>query len=720
MHSSFRILQLAGVSAIALATAVQAQDDQDVIVLDAITITAYDEANGPASGYVASYNQTGTKTDTPMLETQQSVSVVTSKQIKDQGAQNLGQALNYSAGIVGQPYGDDPRFDSPIIRGMPTDEAQYLNGLRMVRAFAAPAIETYGLEQVEVLRGPSSSLFGANEPAGVINQVQKRAQFDEFNEVGLSYGTNNSTSLFFDVNRAVNDDVAYRLTGIGRDEATQIDEITDKRGYLSAALRWYVSDATMIDFLASYQEDSPITPPGVPYWTTRLADDEYLRDFYAGYPSTDSSDRKMSNIGLEIRHDFDNGWQLTQGFRYQKVDWEYLGFDVSRDQGFDPDNSHPDFDPTNSPSPDVIDMNSIDQKEDASTINLDTRLSGEITTGSVNHRLLFGMDLRQWDGYARTDFIRVPEIDWRDPDYDIPVTGERTYTGIKDLVQTQIGIYAQDEISVGNWRGSVALRHDWSKQTGTGFVDYLGSESYPDQHRKDEATTGRIGLSYVFDNGVAPYVSYATSFLPQYGQNTGLAASGNPLKPKKSKQWEVGVKYKPTGFDGFFTAAIYDLTQKNVNRFTTIDGAPGTYQIGEVKSKGLELEATAELAKGWSLRAGYAYNETEQKGGAEDGKALPNAPKHNASIWLDRDFGNGIRVGGGLRYIGERFGNASNSFEMDDVTLVDLGASYTRDNVEASLNIQNLTDETYIASCSDFGCFYGQGRAVNAKVSYKW
>lgn len=713
MRSHSRAIILASVSTLALSTvsfAQEVQEEQNVIVLDAITITAGGD-NGPSSGYVASYNQTGTKTDTPMLETQQSTSVVTQQQIKDQGAENLGEALNYSAGVVGQPYGDDPRFDSPIIRGLPTDEAQYLNGLRMVRAFAAPAIETYGLEQVEVLRGPSSSLFGANEPAGVINQVQKRAQFDDFNEVGLSYGSNDSSSVFFDANRAVNDNVAYRFTGIARDEATQIEEITDKRGYLSAAVRWQADDATLIDFLASYQKDSPITPPGIPFWVTELGDDESLREFYAGYPSADDSDRKMTNIGLEIRREFDNGWQLTQGFRYQKIDWTYLGFDVSRDQGFGPENFG------NNPSPDIIDMNSIDQKEDASTINLDTRLSGEATTGSVSHRLLFGLDVRQWDGYARTQFITAPAINWRNPDYDVPVVGDVTYTGVKDLLQTQIGIYAQDEISVGNWRGSVALRHDWSKQTGTSVDTFNGAT---DPYRKDEATTGRVGLSYVINDEISPYISYATSFLPQLGQNTNLNANGEPLKAKESKQWEAGVKYEPIAFDGFFTAAIYDLTQENVNRFVSVNGVAGTYQIGEVKSRGLELEGTAELANGYSIRASYAYNETEQKGGAEDGNELPNAPKHNAGIWLDKDFNNGFRAGGGVRYIGDRFGNDANTYELDSVTLVDMGASYSRENVEMSLNLNNLTDEAYLASCSNFGCFYGQGREVTAKVSYKW
>lgn len=718
------LLLLAGASSIALTSAAMAQEEQEVIVLDAITIYAEDGASGTTDGYVARVNQMGTKTDTPMLETQQSVTVVTSSQIEDQGASSLGESLNYSAGIVGQPYGEDPRFDGPVIRGLAADEAQYLNGLRMVRSFGAPAIETYGIEQVEVLRGPSSALFGSNSPTGVINQVQKRAQFNDFNEAGLGFGSNDNTQLFFDMNRAPSDRFAWRLTGIGRDGATQIDELTNKRGYLAAALRWQADDATLVDFMASYQKDGPKTPAGLSYSATQLGKAEDLRDFYAGETAFDDSDRRMSNIGVEIRRDLDNGWQLTQGFRYQDVDWEYEGVQTTqRPVDINPDPDIVEVDPY------LIGRNAISQVEDASTINLDTRLGGTITSGAAEHRLLFGAEIRQWDGYSSTDFITFDPLDLRNPVHGLPADMTPWYTSYNDLVQTQVGIYAQDEISVGNWRGSLALRHDWSRQTGTIYTNYAGESS---AYRKDSATTGRAGLSYVFDSGIAPYISYSTSFLPQLGQNTGADSDGSAFKPTETAQWEIGVKYEPTAFNGFFAASIYDLEQENAISTTTVglgadkdgdgveDTRNDTYQIGKVKSRGLELEATAEISETWSIRGGYAYNKTEIVGGNFAGNQKANAPKHLASLWLDRDFGNGFRAGGGVRHIGSRFGEDANNYEMDAVTLLDLGVGYTRGNVEASVNISNLTDEAYLASCTAFSCFYGEGREVSAKVSYKW
>ena len=236
----------------------------------------------------------------------------------------------------------------------------------------------------------------------------------------------------------------------------------------------------------------------------------------------------------------------------------------------------------------------------------------------------------------------------------------------------------------------------------------------------DGAPSGRVGLAYALPNGLLPYISYATSFEPQVGSDI----VGNALEPTEGRQVEVGLKYSPTAFEGLLTAAVYDLRQTNLTRPVSevIDGEvrSGQRQIGEVRSRGVELSALATLPQGWDIEASYAYNDTEQQEGSNAGNALSNAPRHLANLWLSRDFANGIRAGGGIRHVGERFGDQENTLALDSVTLLDLGASYTRGNVQASLNVSNLTDEAYVASCSNFGCFYGEGRTVSAKVTYQW
>lgn len=696
MTHSFRPLRLAGASLLALSTApALAQDAQDPVLLEPIVLTATSDAGVQADGYVGGYAQVATKSNTPVAETQQSISIVTSQQIEDQGAETLGQALNYTAGVVGQPFGSDPRFDSPTVRGFEARGSQYVNGLRQLRDFGAPAFEVYGLQQVEVLKGPNSSLYGAGSPAGIINQVQKRAQDSEFSEIGLGYDSNDSAQTFVDVNRVASPNLAWRLTGILRDSQTQISELTNQRGYLGAALRYTPDDATTVDVIASYTKDAPISPPGVPFALTQTGDGKALRDAYFGEPGFDDSDRDMANLGVEISHQLDNGWTLSQGFRVERFDWTYTGHYVSglSDDGLS------------------ITRGANFQDESTTGLNLDTRLANSITTGAVTHDLLLGLDIRQYDADTTTEFFFGQPIDASDPVYGGLPTTPAWYTSVSDISQKQVGLYAQDEIAVGNWRGSLALRHDWSEQTGTKFTNFAG-ESTIDQ--SDTATTGRAGLGYLMANGAMPYVSYSTSFDPSIGIDD---TTGRTLKPTEGKQWEVGVKYQPTSFDGLFSAAVYDLTQENLVRNL---GQGQRRQIGEVRSKGLELEATAAIGLNWDLRASYAFNETEQKGGTDDGLEMPNAPRHLASIWLDREFGNGLRAGGGIRHIGERKGDAENLFDLDSVTLVDLAATYTRGNVEASVNLNNLTDEVYLANCGAFGCYYGEGRSVSAKVAYTW
>lgn len=691
MSPSIRSICLTGASALALSTAAALSQDAQPVVLDPIVLTATTDTSAQQEGYVATYGQVATKSDTPLAETQQSISVVTSQQIEDQNAQSLGQALNYTAGVLGEPYGTDPRFNDPTIRGFSGESAQYVNGLRQLRYMGAPAFETYGVQQVEVLKGPNSSLYGAGSPSGIINQVQKRAQAYDFSEAGIGYDSNDAGQLFFDVNRAPSDVLSWRLTGIARDSKTQISELTNERGYLGAALRYTPDAVTTIDVIGSYTRDAPISPPGVPHPLTEVADGEDLRDEYYGEPAYDDSDRKMANFGLEISHEMENGWTLGQGFRYEKFDWEYTGHYVS---GLTADGLS-------------ITRGANYQLENTTGINLDTRLSNTLNTGAVTHDVLVGLDIRQYDADTTTKFFNSAPINWARPEYGSLPDTTPWYESNLDVKQRQVGLYVQDEVAVGAWRGSLALRQDWTKQTGettaAGQID-----------QSDNALTGRAGLSYVMASGVIPYLSYSTSFDPEIGTNDD---TGNPLEPNEAKQWELGVKYQPSGFNGLFTAALYDMTQENVTEGL---GNGRFRQIGEVESRGLELEATAELARGWDIRASYAYNETEQVGGINDGNEMPNAPRHLASLWLDRDFDNGFRAGGGLRHIGSRKGDFANTFDLDSVTLVDLGASYTHGNVEATLNLNNITDEVYLANCGSFGCYYGEGRTLSAKVAYRW
>jgi iron complex outermembrane receptor protein len=703
MKQTVRLSLLASASLLVLASAAAAQSTADLMYLGELELESGYDPSAPVPGYVATTAQTATKSGTPILETQQSVSVITGEQIEDQGATTLGDTLGFTAGVLAQPFGTDPRFDSPSIRGFSANNAQYLNGLRILRDFGAPSFEIYSLERIEVLRGPSSVLYGSGNPGGIINQVQKRAQRLSFGEVGVGVGDPKATEGFVDFNHVFSDKFSARLTTVVRDSEEDIAELETTRKYLGLATRWDVTDATVLQFLGSWQKDDPITPAGVPFDLTLTEQGKDLRDFYAGDPNDDRSDRETLNLGFELRHEFSNDWALDAGFRYQKFDWDYTGFYV--------DNAVPDGD--------TITRGGINQVEDSTTLNLDTRITGSAQTGAVTHDLLVGVDLRHYDIEDSTEFMFADPISFDNPVYNGANLTAPWFIQSNDLELEQMGIYAQDEMSLGNWRGSLALRHDWAEQSGTTFTNFAGA-SPVDQ--SDEATTYRLGLSYVTDQGVAPYLSYATSFDPEIG----VDIAGNTLDPTEGKQWEVGVKYQPLGFNGFFSVALFDLEQTNLSTTVTEGGITGIRQIGTVRSQGLEIEGTVDLENGWSVRGAYTYNEAEQRRGDNPGNDLPNAPQHNASLWVSYEFANtsaldGLQLGGGVRYIGERFGDAANLFKSEDVTLLDLRAAYEiTENTHFSVNVTNLTDEVYVANCGGFGCFYGDGRTVQARLTYKW
>jgi len=705
-HSS-RLSLLCGVSLIVLASPALAQSQSgtaatDALSLGTIVLTGPADPTAPANGYSATTTAAG-KSATPILTTPQSVSVVTAKQMQDQGATSMGQALGYSAGINAQPYGGgDTRFDSPLVRGFDSSNSQYLNGLALMRSSGAPSYDIYGLERVEVLKGPASVLYGSGSPAGVINMVQKRAQDGDFGEAGIGLGNPKDSQAFFDVNHAFSPRFSARLTGTASDSEGTVDDLTNHRGYLALATKWQIDDATTLQFLASYQKDSPITPAGVPYALIGTGHDRQLRDKYYGDTKDDYSDRKMTNLGFQFDHDFGDGWKLTSNFRYQKFDWNYEGFYVNNalDDG-------------------MVSRGASGNDESTSTVNLDTRLAGEVLTGALSHQLMFGADLRRYRDRTDGNFAYADDVDAYHPADGTANVSAPWYYSRDDLTLKQAGIYARDAIGWNGLTLTLAARHDWAEQSGTTWTNYAGTS---DAGQSDQATTWQAGLSYLLPNGVAPYLSYATSFDPVVGSDI----NGDALKPTHGKQWEAGVKWQPAGTSALFSAAVYDLRQTNVSASVTENGITGTKQVGEVDSKGIELQGSGELGHGWSLAASYALTDTDQTKGDDVGKELANAPLHSASLWLDHRFADGTRLagvtlGGGVRYVGSRYGDNANTYALDAATLFDLGASWQLTQaLKAQLNVTNLGDTTYVASCSSFGCYYGEGRTVSARLTYRW
>ncbi|MBW9051422.1 TonB-dependent siderophore receptor [Rhizobium mesosinicum] len=657
----------------------------------------------PVKGFVARTSATATKTGTPLIETQQSISVLTADQLKSQNAETVGQALDYVPGVVGEPYGADPRFDSPRIRGFDSRQAQFLNGLRMMRTAGAPAVDPYQLERIEVLRGPASVMYGQGNPGGMINLISKRPVFERFGEVGVQAGSYDTYGTYFDFGDIIpgNSDFAYRLTGLARMASAQVDELDNDRYLIAPALTWQPDDDTKLTILTSIQHDNPSTPSSLPPQLTLNGSgaNRLSRDFFVGDKSFDKSDRTLTNLGYELEHRLNDTWTLRQNLRYQNFDWNYQALGMST---------------IGLTGGRTINRNATIQDESLNTFNVDNNLLAEFDTGDIRHKMLFGLDYRHYDNNVGTQFWRATPLDAFNPVYGSVNLIAPTLSTHVDSTMTQVGIYVQDELAYEHWRATAALRQDWASTEGTSTNRLTGISRPVDQD--DHKLTGRAGLTYVFDNGIAPYISYATSFEP-----VPVTATSGILRPTTGEQVEVGVKYQPEGWNGFFTVAAYDLKQKNV--LTTIGTT--TAQIGEVDVRGIELEGVTSLTDGLDLRAAYTYIQAEIVGGGDNGNRPDNVPEHAASLWLDYTIPEdttleGFGLGGGVRYVGQRYGDTKNTLDLDAMTLFDAAVHYKKNNVTASLNVKNLADKDYVASCSSFGCTYGDGRTVMGKLTFQW
>ena len=286
---------------------------------------AGERANGPVVGYLASQSATATKTDTPILTTPQSISVVTKDQMQDQGAQNVTEALRYTPGVTVQSFGANAFFDSFKLRGF--DAPRYLDGLRLpadATTFAIPRIETYGLERLEVLKGPSSGLYGQSDPGGLINMVSKRPTSTPQYEIVGSFGSFERFQGAFDIGGPIdkNGEFLYRIVGLGRDSNSQTDFVQDNKLFIAPSFTWRPTNDTTFTILSQYQKiDNKGYQQYVPGQVSFLPNPNghipYSR--YIGEPGPDGYNLEQFAIGYAFEHRFDNNLQFRQNFRYTDV-----------------------------------------------------------------------------------------------------------------------------------------------------------------------------------------------------------------------------------------------------------------------------------------------------------------------------------------------------------------------------------------------------------------
>ena len=710
---------------------------------ETITVTAapaaQESAWGPAATIAARQSATGTKTDTPIQKVPQSISVVTAEEMALHQPRSVKEALSYTPGVAVGTRGASNTYDYLVIRGFAADgqsQNNYLDGMKMQGNFYNDAvIDPYMLERAEIMRGPVSVLYGKSSPGGLLNMVSKRPTTEPLKEIQFKVGTDSLFQTGFDFSDAIDDDgvYSYRLTGVARSNNSQQEDKGEQRYAIAPSFSWRPDDKTTFTFL-SYFQNEPET--GYYGWLPKegtvdpLPNGDRLPTNFNEGAKNNTYSRNQKMVGYSFDHEFNDTFTVRQNLRYAQNKTSQnsvYGYGMCSDPLYSSN-------PASSPCASVpqsqwghtLTRQYVIDNEKPENFTVDTQLQSKFATGSVEHTLLTGVDFMRmrndidsWFGYAGSVAPSdIYNLDRSDFDFGSHPGPSGAYQVLNK--QKQTGIYAQDQIEWDKVLVTLGGRYDWAVQESYNRVLNTTSE------RDDTQFTWRGGVNYLFDNGITPYFSYSESFEP--ASQTG--ANGNVFAPSKGKQYEAGVKYVPNDRPIVITGAVYQLTKTN-NLMADPAGSFFSVEGGEIRARGVELEAKAALSASVNVVGSYTYTDAEYTTDTNyKGNTPAQVPKHMASVWGDYTMFDGplsgLTLGTGVRYTGSSKGDPANSFTVGSYTLVDALVRYDLARVgmagsNIALHVNNLFDREYVASCfNTYGCFWGAERQVVATATFRF
>lgn len=673
-----------------------------------------------------------TKSNLPIAETPQSISTISRADLDNLGLANLNQAMRYVAGVTPETRGAGAEvYDQFTLRGFTAPV--YLDGLKQfgsTTGYAVPQVDMSRLDSIQVVKGPASALYGQSSPGGLVAMNSKMPLDKSFyGAASATYGTYNLYRVDADVGGKLSDKVAVRLYGSANGADTQQYYGSRARQTLNGALTYTIDDSTKLTVLGAYSHDpkngnySGAPASGTLFYNvhgkidTRYADGEPDGFFR----------RNQASATYILTHDFGDGWSFRSSGRFQKVS-SHLGSVYEYGVQF----GLADISQQTTSA-----RGTYASDEALNNWTFDNQLTGKVVTGPVTHELLVGIDRQTAHSWEQVGYGSATDIDIFNPVYGttpVPQSssdGTTPSTYVVSLGQT--GIYGQDTMSWGGLRVLLSGRQDWAGTYSNGSV------------QKDSKFTGRAGVLYRTDIGLAPYVSYATSFEPQ----TATLLSGGLAKPSMGKQVEAGVKYQPNGSPILITAAWFHIEQTNV--VSAIPNSNYSTQSGKVRSEGFEIEANAPLPGGFNLRGAFSHQRVRtvaDENPANVGGGLFGAGDGNASLNIDWTERSGplksLNIGAGVRHVSRNYAgvfdtnlstggtHVSQQYYTPAYTLFDASLRYDLSQADPRLkgmdlkiNLTNLFDKKYLTGCYfypgyDAWCWYGQRRTVQGTISWKW
>lgn len=658
-------------------------------VLERITI---DSGDNDQKSIVATRTTSGSKMATDILDTPASVSVITAKEMQQRGVQTVEEALQYTAGVTTDFYGSDDRFDYFKIRGF--DAYTYRDGLTLGRPFGALREETYAYERVEVLKGGNSTTFGVSDPGGSVNystKVPKRTRFGEAYVTGGSY-SRAETGFDFGDNITSDDTLSYRLTGKLRNADAEYDYSRDDEKFFMGGLTWRPTDVTSLTVVYDH-----LNKDGVPGGGGHPVGSHFDRSRFFGEPDYNYRGTNRNSLSVMFDHDFGSGLTLSSNARYSKANTDFGYAYISST-------------PTNGST--IANRSYFGNDTETENFLIDTRLQYDTRFENVESRSLVGVFYNNYESGSKSYFGAAPSINWMNPVYTGAPASVPLYASSLTDQKTRAIYLQQDLTFFDRLTVSAGLRNDWIDTDQTNRLN--GTTASGDISE----LTKRIGVSYKVTNEIAPYISYAESVVP---------ASGLTVEPERGEQIELGVKYRPDAFPALFTASIYDLKKNNITVTSPITSLPTT--IGEVRVRGLDLEAKAEVTDNLSLTAAYSYLDaeiTENGTGGNVGNRPQFVPEHQASLWVNytlegNDWRGDVTFGLGGRYTGAYYFDNANKVETGSSVTVDAAFSYKiQETASLDVNVSNLFNEKHV-SYGGFGAdFYNPGRAFSVTLRKTW
>jgi iron complex outermembrane recepter protein len=679
-----------------LVLAVALGDADAVAEEDAIQVVVTGEQD---EGYNPSSASTATRIDTPLRDIPQSIQVVPREVIEDRNVRTVTEAVETVSGVLsgGTTFGSSG--GSRIIRGF-SQEGNLRNGFRDADSNVVTPVGT--IEQIEVLKGPASVLFGALEPGGVINVITRQPLSEPYYNVAFELGNYGFYQPSIDLSGPLTEDdtLLYRFIVNYQNAGSIVDFVNSEQVTIAPSITLNLGDRTALnlfyEFVSFYSNAYPLDSP-------LLSDDSLLpRDFYAAYPFA-TFDFTGHRFGYTFSHEFSDSLGLRNGVSVLQS--RTLRLDNFPAGGLENDRLLAGFE-------------AYDTASDIDNYSAQLELLARFNTGSIAHQLLAGVDFNRfvldYEGFNNT--TDLPPLDISDPDYDVEVPEVVPFLSFYQPIQSH-GVYLQDQIDLlDNLKLLIGGRYDWISSEFETFGDGRNSP-----FQNDVAFSPRIGLVYQPSDTVSLYTSYSRSFR----QSAGFNPDGEAFEPTRGTQYEVGVK--ADFLDGGLTAtlAAYRLTRANV---TTPDPNNPLFsvQTGEQRSQGIELDVTGEILPGWNVIVSYAYTDARvtEDNTTPEGNRLPNVPENQASLWTTYEIQDGVLqglgFGLGLFYVGERQVDLANSATLSDYLRVDAGLYYRRGRFRSAINVRNLLDEDYASFAFNSRNFVQRGEPFTITGSVSW